>query len=276
MIFRGAWTTKLSALVALALAVCCRQTDPVILSLDDQVVRRSDFERHVAELETRGGSRLGLEVKRALLETFLEQRVLVLEARARGLLGPRGTPEEERRAVQKLLADATRPAPEPTDEDVAVYYREHASELQIPETVTVRQILVPTLNEARDVQRRLLKQPKSFETLARSASRGPEAANGGLMGVFSRGQLPPSLEAVAFSLPPGMVSELVDTSFGYHILRVESREPARAPSLEESQARIRALLSRQKSDQKIRQYVADLMARAKVNHEAARIPPRPS
>jgi parvulin-like peptidyl-prolyl isomerase len=96
------------------------------------------------------------------------------------------------------------------------------------------------------------------------------------MGVFSRGQLPPSLEAVAFSLPPGMVSELVDTSFGYHILRVESREPARAPSLEESQARIRALLSRQKSDQKIRQYVADLMARAKVNHEAARIPPRPS
>lgn len=262
--------------MAVALTVCCRQTDPVILSLDDQVVRRSDFERHVAELETRGGNRLGPEVKRALLETFLEERVLVLEARSRGLLGPRATPEEERQAVQKLIVDATRPTPPPTDEEVAAYYHEHTSELEVPETVTLRQILVPTLNEARDVQRRLLKQPKSFETLARSASRGPEAAGGGLMGVFARGQLPPPLEAAAFSLSPGAVSEIVETSFGYHILRVESREPARAPSLPESQARIRALLSRQKSDQKARQYVADLLARAKVNHEAARIPSRPS
>ena len=57
--------------------------DPVLLTLGDQTVRRSDFERHVASVEARGGGTLDPEVRRAMLEPYLEERVLVLEARAR-------------------------------------------------------------------------------------------------------------------------------------------------------------------------------------------------
>ena len=159
---------------------------------------------------------------------------------------------------------------------VADYYRQHASEFKRPETVTLRQILVTTPNEARDVQRRLLKQPKNFETLARTSSRGPEAPEGGLMGTFARGQLPPELETAAFGLPVGGMSEIVETTLGYHVLRVEAREAAHQESLEEAQGRIRALLSRQKSDQRIRQFVSELLAQAKVNHAAADRPSGPS
>jgi len=270
-------TKTLPPLLALLLVLSCRgprQGDPVILALGDQTVRKSDFDRHVATLESRGGVAVSPEVRRALFDSFLEERVQVLEARTRGLVDPQASPEEERRAVERLLSDVSRV--EVRDDEVARYYEEHAEQFKKPETVTVRQILVATSNEARDVRRRLVKEPRSFEGLARSLSRAPEAPTGGLMGTFSRGQLPPELETAAFALPAGGTSEIVESPFGYHVLRVETREAERGTSLEEAQGFIRQILSRQKSDRKVREFVSDLLARAKVNHAAADSPSRPS
>ena len=117
----------------------------------------------------------------------------------------------------------------------------------MPETVTLRQILVGTLNEARDVKRRLARDPKAFDAIARSQSKGEEAAAGGYMGPFERGQLPAELEAAAFALPEGATSEPVETALGYHVLRVESRQQARAPTLEEARERIRDRLAREQA-----------------------------
>jgi peptidyl-prolyl cis-trans isomerase C len=267
---------RLVPVAALAAALACRggpPADPVILELGDATVRRSDFARHLADVEARGGAPLGPEVRRSLLDSFLEQRVLVLEARARGLLTGPGTAAEEQRAVQKLLQEAI-PEVRVSDEEVAAYFREHPEEFQLDEEITLRQILVPTMNEARDVRRRLVKEPNSFETLARSVSRSPEAPSGGLMGAFTRGQLPPELEKAAFALAPGATSEIIGTSLGYHILRVEARQPARSAGLEEAQSRIRARLVRDKTDRQMRELVASLLQRAKVNHAAALSLPR--
>ena len=89
------------------------------------------------------------------------------------------------------------------------------------------------------------------------------------MGTFERGQLPPELEAAAFALPEGATSEPVATPLGYHVLKVESRPPAREIPFEEARERIRDRLAREKRAAAERAFVADVMARAKVNHEAA-------
>jgi hypothetical protein len=258
---------------ALTLAVAlllgsCRDADPVILRLDGEVVRRSDFEAHVASVEARGLGPLAPEVKRGLLETFLEEQVLLLEARRRDLLEAEAPPEEEQRAVVRLLAEAVPPA-EVTDAEIEAYYQAHASEFRVPETVTLRQILVRTLNEARDLKRRLFRDSRAFETLAGSRSIGPEAAAGGLMGTFERGQLPSELEETAFALEPGRTSQPIETSLGYHVLRVDSRQPARELSLEEARGWIRERLTRERADAAVRAFVAGLLSRARVNHEAA-------
>jgi peptidyl-prolyl cis-trans isomerase C len=243
--------------------------DPAILTLGDQTVRRSEFERHVMKLEQQGGAPLDPTVRAALLDRFLEERVVVLEARARGLASTQSTPEQEEAAARKLLADEGLSGVEVRDEEVSAYYQAHASEFQSPETVSLRQILVPTMNEARDVRRRLLKDPRSFPALAQTLSRAPEASAGGVMGRFTRGQLPPELERAAFALAPGQVSEPVPTAFGVHVLRLDAKQPSREPTLEESREEIRSRLRREKVDGKIQQFVAGLLARAKVNHEAA-------
>jgi peptidyl-prolyl cis-trans isomerase C len=256
--------------VLLAVAVLslagCGEKDPVLLSLNGERVRRSDFERYLTAVEARAHGPLDPTARQGLLEAFLEERALVIEARRRGLLPPDAGPEDEPRAVGRLLAEAARPV-EVTEEEISAYYDRHAAELAEPESVTLRQVLVATHNEARDVKRRLARNPRAFEAIARSQSRGPEAAAGGYMGVFERGQLPLDLEEVVFALPAGATSEPVETALGYHVLRVESRQDAREVSLEEARERIRDRLSRPARAEAERAVVAEILARAKVNHE---------
>jgi parvulin-like peptidyl-prolyl isomerase len=260
----------------LAAAEGCRQdaADPVILRLSDQSIRRSEFEQHVATLSRRGHE-VDAELRQALLQPFLEERVLVLEARAHGLVAPGASLEAERAAVEALLARAL-PKPEVTDAEVKNHYDEHLQDFRLGESVTLRQILVPTQNEARDVRRRLQRDPRSFEMLARSRSRAPEASTGGLMGTFEPGQLPSELETPAFALTVGATSEIVSSPLGYHVLRADARTVAREQSFEESAPRIRALLLREKTDVSVRTFIGQLLARAKVDHESALSSNRPS
>ena len=96
------------------------------------------------------------------------------------------------------------------------------------------------------------------------------------MGRFSRGQLPPDLERAAFALAPGKISEPVQTPYGYHVLRLDEKQASRQPTLEESRNEIQSRLRAVKSDEKIQQFVAGLLARAKVNHEAVEVADRSS
>lgn len=246
--------------------------DPVILALGEREVRRSEFDAHVRRLESQGGLALGDDVRRAVLETFIDQRLLALEARRRGLVPSDASEADESAGVQQLLAAAVLSTIAISEEDIVAEYDRDRDAHARPEIRSVRQILVETLNEARDIRRRLQRDPKSFDLLARSHSRAPEAAAGGLMGRFARGELPPRLEQVVFALPVGRHSTIVETAFGFHVLRVDSIEPAGERSLEESRDEIQRRLFRRASDRKVREFVGALKAQAKVNHEAATRP----
>ena len=265
-----------AVVVLLLLVPACRADrgapDPVILELGDQTVRRSEFERHLAAVEARGGVPLAPEVRSALLEPFLEERVLVLEARGRGIVQEGAKPAEEQAAVERLLADEVGSRVSVSAEEVTQHCEAHLAEFDTLETVVLRQIVVPTSNEARDIRRRLLREPRSFEALARTQSRGPEASTGGLMGTFARGELPKELESAAFALAPGEPSEIVVTTLGQHVLRVDERRPARPATLDDCRARVEPSLKRGKADRAVREFVRSVMARAKVNHEAVKAP----
>jgi parvulin-like peptidyl-prolyl isomerase len=243
--------------------------DPVVLRLGRQVVRRSDFQRHLSALQARGMDAVDPQTGRALIETFVEERVLVLEARTRGYVGAAGTVDDEERAVQRLLTDDVLTKVSPSRDELQAYYQSHLDEFTLQEMAVVRQILVGTANEARDIRRRVLQDPKNFEILARTLSRSPEAAQGGLLGRFARGELPPELDRVAFSLAPRTQTEIVVTPHGHHVVRVDERTPRRVLSFEECAARVEALVRRQKQEHAVRQFVRELLARAEVNYEVA-------
>jgi parvulin-like peptidyl-prolyl isomerase len=244
--------------------------DPVILALGEQEARASEFERYLSQVASRGAGPLDPAVRASLLDAWLERRLLVMQARARGLVPAGAGAEQEAAAVQKLLAEEATASVDVSEAEISARYEARREECARPERVTLRQVLVPTRNEARDVRRRLLKEPRSFGALAQTLSRGPEAGAGGLMGTFARGELPPELEKAAFDLQVGRTTDVVESPLGFHVLRVEAREPAQEQPLEECRTRLAAQVRQEKADRAVREYVAGLRARAKVNHEAAR------
>lgn len=103
----------------------------------------------------------------------------------------------------------------------------------IPEQVAVSQIvkIPPPLEDAKKAARQLAQQlrdsvvnhGKSIEELARRYSDGPSASNGGDLGMIPLDDLVPEYSAAASALQPGEISEVVETSFGFHVIRLNKR-----------------------------------------------------
>lgn len=110
-----------------------------------------------------------------------------------------------------------------------------------------------------------LKAGKDFATLARQHSQDPgSAVNGGDLGVFPLGQMVGPFNDAAFSLKPGATSDLVETQFGYHIIRVAEKHPGRTVPLEEVRPRLEEFLKHQNRESETESFVKALRAKGKV------------
>ncbi len=139
--------------------------------------------------------------------------------------------------VQAILNRITNEVDSLPEDSLRTYYTEHQEEYTSPGKVHARHILIKTEESdnqtTRDKKRKqaenLLKRLKSgaeFGTLAKEHSDCPSKNNGGDLGFFSKGEMAPQFEQAAFALNPGQTSNVVETSFGYHIIRIDEKAEA--------------------------------------------------
>jgi len=172
----------------------------------------------------------------------------------------------EKRKARYILIDTAKLADTipVTQSDLQAYYNQHQDEFRIPETVTVRHILIKTPTpaadgtvdpkgveaakaKAQDIQKQL-KAGADFGELAKKYSEDPGSAqNGGLLPPVTKGRTVPEFEQAAFSTPKGQTTDIIRTSFGFHIIRVEDKQPARVKPLDEVKAQIEPLIKQQKA-----------------------------
>jgi peptidyl-prolyl cis-trans isomerase C len=149
-------------------------------------------------------------------------------------------------------------------DEIEKYFQQHQGEFVKPERVRVRQILVRTQEEAAHLRKRL-QRGESFETLARDSSIAPEAAVGGDLGYFVRGQMPKEIEESAFSLhQPGQLSQVVASPFGYHLFQLVDRQPAREMSAAEAFEAIEKKLLEEKKKEALALYLRRLREGARI------------
>lgn len=129
--------------------------------------------------------------------------------------------------------------PEITDEEVAAYYTDNPDQFVIDE-VTASHILVEDENLATELIAEL-KAGADFAELAKEHSIDGSAADGGSLGTFGRGAMVPEFETAAFALEVGEISDVVQSQFGYHIIKVTDKMQGNE-SYEDSEADIRANL----------------------------------
>ena len=110
-----------------------------------------------------------------------------------------------------------------------------------------------------------LKSGKDFAATAKANSQDPGSApNGGDLGYFEQGQMVPPFEQAAFALKPGEMSEVVESQFGYHIIKVADRQDSRVVPLDEAKGQIEEFLSQQNRHAQTELFVNALRAKAKI------------
>lgn len=106
---------------------------------------------------------------------------------------------------------------------------------------------------------------KDFAALAREHSQDPESAgNGGDLGFLQRGQMVGPFNDATFSLQPGAVSDLVETPFGYHIIKVLEKQPARTVPLDELRPQVEQHLQNVIREKQIQAFIVGLKAKGTV------------
>ena len=154
-------------------------------------------------------------------------------------------------------------------EEIQKYYDEHKAEFVKPEQVFLEEIFVSTEGKpeseipalekkAQGLRDRVVKGGEDFPELAKRYSDGSTAQQGGTLGFFERGQLPPEIEAIAFKMNRGDVSDLIRTKSGFLILKCEMRYEAGQQPLEKVETDIMNRLYGEKMQPGLRNYLTKL------------------
>ncbi len=161
------------------------------------------------------------------------------------------------------------------EKDVKAYYDTHPDSFKQPEQVRASHILIkvdPQADEAQkaaarkkleEIRRRLLKG-EDFVALAREFSEGPTSVKGGDLDYFGRGQMVKPFEDAAFALKIGELSEVVETRFGYHLIKVTAKRPETIVAYVDIKERLQKYLKDQKVQEEVTVYIEDLKTKAKV------------
>jgi hypothetical protein len=224
---------------------------PARVTQDDLIASLMDL-RHTGDL-TLALKTMTAAGREQVLDDLVARRLFALAGRRDGLDRDPAVKAAIDRAVDAILADAYAErafAKEPiTDQTLRAYYDSHKTELITPATVKARHIVVKTRPEA---QRLLaeLREGADFVTLAAERSTDSATrANGGELGWVPRGVMTPAFESVVFDLKPGQLSDVVETSFGFHVVRVDDVQQPVIPAFEivKDQLRQRLAAERRKA-----------------------------
>jgi len=170
----------------------------------------------------------------------------------------------EKRQIKYVVVDSATIAAAVTDQDLQAYYDLHRDEYRMPEQVKVSHILIKTpipapgakedekaVADARAKAEGVLKELKAggdFAKLAEKYSDDPGSAkSGGELGWIGRGRTVPEFEKAAFSLGKGQTSDLVKSSYGFHIIHVEDKQEAHLKTLAEVKSQIEEKVKQQKT-----------------------------
>ncbi len=150
-----------------------------------------------------------------------------------------------------------------SEEEMKTYFEENKESFDQKEQVKASHILVEDEATAKKVKEEL-DNGKDFAELAKEYSTdSSNAANGGDLGYFGKGEMAEEFEKTAFALKAGAISEPVKTEFGYHIIKLADKKAEKAAEFEEHKEEIKELLF----DQKVQAEYTNWMEEKKAEYE---------
>lgn len=161
---------------------------------------------------------------------------------------------------QKVFATFRAKIQKPTEAEIKAYYDENKDRFKHPERVYIRQIVVDEFSKASDLRDAVKK--KDFSELARKFSVAPEAKSGGVVGWVDKGSV--DIFEKAFTQSTGSVSQVLESPYGFHIFKVDKKEPAGLRRLDEVRSLVENLIISQKEQKEYTQWLDKEIRSARV------------
>lgn len=226
----------------------------------------------------------GLTVDASEIDSGIEQIKLKLEAGQNldNLLTEMGISLDAFRdqvaqanAIQKLLDLTVYSKAMVTEKESRVFFENNPQYFKKPEEVKASHILIQVTQEAsaeekltargkiEEVQEKL-KTGEDFALLAKQYSEGPSNVRGGDLGYFDRKKMVKPFADAAFALKTGQVSDIIQTRFGFHLIKVIDKKPKSVYEFENIKDRLSQLLRQQKIQEETMSYLAELRKTANI------------
>ncbi len=293
----------LMVLLAVACGRKVQKDQKVLVRINDEIITLKEFDEEFSKAKKEFGwtytadKETALRLMGAFLNQMIEERLILMEAEKMGIkVGAEEVDavvsevkkdyrdnksfekmfinedinfEEWRKDVRKkLLVDkvisrAVLSQVQISTEDVEEYYNKYPEKFRRKEEVRARQILVREEKDAERARERIL-AGEDFAAVAREVSLSPDAEDGGDLGYFGKGVMPPEFDEVVFTIEPGKLSDVVKSDYGYHLFLVEDRKESRELPLDEVYDEIVEKLRRDWEDYLYVKWMDGLKAKAEI------------
>ena len=259
----------------------------VIAEIGGEPVTRAEFDAYVeGVMQGAGGEQPeapSAELMSRLLDRFLDEELVVRDARRRGItvserevtdaLRQIQAPEEARASVPPQDQGAARERMRRSllvrkfrekvvlsgltvsQEEIAAHYQAHRDDFHQAARIVLRQILLDDPVEAKTIRETLVRDPRRFQEIAEQRSLAPD---GGRPRAYEETDLPQEIVAAISSVPEGGVSGVVTTAKASRIFLVEKRQPERLVGIDEASDRIRVVILQEKGRRAYEEFMSAL------------------
>jgi len=192
-----------------------------------------------------------------VMEQALQQRGTTLQEYRRNF--------KERMTIDWLVQQSVYSKITLLAEEIEGYYQEHPEQFTEPAEIELAEILF--LKEGKNLEEVRRKAEEvaakvtadNFEEMAKENSEGPTASKGGGIGTFKKGSLSEALDAVAFKLDVNQISPVVETDYGFQIVKVVSQKAPVVKPLEEVRPLIQRYLYQLKAQPELKTFLDELL-----------------
>lgn len=246
------------------------EESPVLAMVNGKPISQSEFEYRWSELsdsvraryERQGG-------KKKFLDDLISREILLQEARRQGIdqslaLRERLQHVKEQLILDELMKDAASRPVQISDAELEAYYQSHDDILLAARQIRGAQIVMANVFQAKDLKYQI-SQGSSFSKLAQRYSLDEKTkADGGEFNFSKKGMLDPAIEHLLLTLKPGVVSDPVETSAGFHLVKVVSRDPDEAKHIEAVRQQLKRELYAEKRRKQVEEVLAKLRSSATI------------
>lgn len=172
-----------------------------------------------------------------------------------------------------------------TDADAEAFYKQNMKEFEQPDQVKASHILITVPKDAspEDIKKKeaaaqaaydRVKKGEDFAKVANELTEDPSGkGKGGDLGLFQKGAMVPEFDAKVFSMKVGDISEPVKTQFGYHVIKLTDKKPARTMPFTEVKEQLTGYLKNQKQQVAVQEVISGLRKDAKIKNNLPEVKP---